>query len=124
VVEWNYDVDAGVYIRFQGGSLHRVRSGADEREVRAVNIVVLRVRSRVLDAIGRLGISALEPPIQPTNAPQAAVVFTGGRRTDGTWDWNVGGSPRLQLLRADGTPIALRPGTTWVEVVDFSAQNF
>ncbi|MBI4434875.1 DUF3048 domain-containing protein [Candidatus Uhrbacteria bacterium] len=124
VVEWDYDVDAGVYIRFQGGSLHRVRSGSDEREVRAANVVVLQVRSRVLDAIGRLEIPALEPSVQPTGTPQAAAVFTGGRRIDGTWNWNMGGQPRFQLLQPDGSPIALRPGTTWVEFVDFSIKNF
>lgn len=118
VVEWWYDADAGVYIRSQGGPIHRVRSGADEREVRAVNVVVLRIRSRVLDAIGRLEIPALEPPIQPMRAPRAAAVYTGGRRIDGTWDWNVGGSPRFQFLQPNGTPIALRPGTTWVEFTD------
>lgn len=131
VVEWTYDAQAGVYKRSQDGRSHPVRSGSEERAVTATNIVVLRVRSRVLDAIGRLEISALEPPakpsseaslyygVQPSSVPLAATVYSNGQRVDGTWDWNVGGSPRFQLLRADGTPITLQPGTTWVEIVDF-----
>lgn len=120
VVEWTYDAQAGVYKRSQGGRSHMVRSGGEERAVTVVNVVVLRVRSHVLDAIGRLEIPALEPPVQPSNAPLAATVYSGGQRVDGTWDWNVGGTPRFQLLRADSTPIALQPGTTWVEVVDWN----
>lgn len=131
VVEWTYDTQAGVYKRSQDGRSHLVRSGGEERAVTATNVVVLRVRSRVLDAIGRLEISTLEPPakprseaslyygVQPSSAQMAATVYSGGQRVDGTWNWNVGGAPRFQLLRADSTPIALQPGTTWVEVVDF-----
>lgn len=119
VIEWTYDAQAGVYKRSQDGRFHMVRSGSEERAVTATNVVVLRVRSHVLDAIGRLEISTLEPPVQPSSAQMAATVYSGGQRVDGTWDWNVGGSPRFQLLRADSTPIALQPGTTWVEVVDF-----
>lgn len=122
VVAWTYDAQAGVYKRSQDGRSHLVRSGSEERAVTATNVVVLRVRSRVLDAIGRLEISALEPPIQPTSAPKIATVFTGGRRIDGTWDWNVGGAPRFQLLQTDGTPITLQPGTTWVEFIDWDLE--
>lgn len=118
VVEWTYDAQAGVYKRSQDGRSHLVRSGGEERAVTATNVVVLRVRSRVLDAIGRLEISALESPVQPSSAQMAATVYSGGQRVDGTWDWNVGGAPRFQLLGADGTPIPLQPGTTWVEIVD------
>lgn len=119
VVEWMYDAQTDVYKRSQGSRPHVIRSGGEERAVIAKNIVVLRVRSRVLDAIGRLAIPTLESPVQPLSVPRAATAFSGGQRVDGTWDWNVGGSPRFQLLRADGTPMTLQPGTTWVEVVDF-----
>lgn len=130
VVEWKYDETLGVYIRKRGGAIVR---DADGSAVTAKNVVLLTVHSRVLDAIGRLAMSSLEPPIRatPEGSAQAAraVVFRDGKRIEGRWSWEAtpsnGGRFGLRQMRdtKSGEPafrtIPLALGTTWVEAVDF-----
>ncbi|MDO8599016.1 MAG: DUF3048 domain-containing protein, partial [bacterium] len=103
VVEWKYDEVTGVYSRRRGGAVLRDVDGAT---VTATNVVVLSVRSRVLDAIGRLAIPVLEPPIVAsfdgfTHAARATV-FRDGQRIDGGWSWEDAPS--------DGGRFGLRQG--------------
>jgi hypothetical protein len=132
-VEWTYDAQRGAYQRHQAGRDHRDANG---KVVEAENVVVLQVRSRVLDGVGRLAIPAFEPKgfVLGTEA-QHATVLTAGTRTDGKWWWlrrstplpPTSGSTPIGIsflpngADADaGIPLlTLRPGRTWVEVVDF-----
>lgn len=130
VVGWTYDEGAGVYIRTEGGVALRDRDGTP---VTATNVVVLTVRSRVLDDIGRLRIAAFEPPIASSfegliHAEDAAVL-RGGQRINGRWSWEDAPSDAglfgLRQMRDTESgepellPIPLAPGTTWVEVIDW-----
>jgi len=120
VVDWIYDDASGRYTRSEGGVTLRDAAAVP---VTAKNVVTLAVRSEVLDAIGRLRIPAIEPPIGPPVEPFTtadAVVFRGGQRIDGRWGWKDG-PPDAGVfgLRQKSLPIPLAPGTTWVELVDF-----
>lgn len=46
----------------------------------------------------------------------AAVVYTDGRKIEGIWTRNNPADPFS--LQANGPPILLAPGRTWVELVD------
>jgi hypothetical protein len=50
------------------------------------------------------------------NASGAAEVFRDGTEITGTWRRAALGSP-TQFVAEDGSPIALQPGQTWVELV-------
>lgn len=129
VVEWKYDEEAGVYSRRRGGAVVYDLHGT---AVTAKNVVVLSVRSRVLDPIGRLAIPVLEPPITASfegfMRAARATVFRGGQRIDGGWSWedapSDGGRFGLRQRRDMESgepafrPIPFAPGTTWVEVFD------
>lgn len=108
-VDWKWDGVRGRYMRFQSGSRHVDERG---RQVAAANVVVQFVNyvsSGVNDSAGN--------PI-----PEAALVgtgkvwvFTGGRVVSGTWTKT---SPEAitTYADADGKPIGLAPGQTWVEL--------
>ncbi|MDP3771574.1 MAG: DUF3048 domain-containing protein [bacterium] len=131
VVDWEYDETEGVYIRKEGGVALRDQDGTPSS---AKNVVVLTVQSEVLDAIGRLRIPVIEPPIESSpegfNAAEEAVVFRGGQRVNGRWSWedtpSDAGLFGLRQMRdmesgePEFLPIPLAPGTTWVEVVDWN----
>lgn len=117
-VTWAFDLAQRAYVRMHEGVPTRDVSGD---LVTAVNVVILHARSRVLDRVGRLGIPSLTPPIpRASTTPQDATVLTGDRRWDGTWQWSPADSAvgRFGLRDASGAPIALAPGTTWVEIVN------
>ncbi|MBI4449429.1 DUF3048 domain-containing protein [Candidatus Uhrbacteria bacterium] len=133
VVDWEYDESGGVYIRSAGGAPHRDRDGA---RITAKNVVVLTVKSDVLDEIGRLRIAALEPPIGASFEgfiqAEMAVVYRDGQRVSGRWSWEDAPSDAgllgLRQMRdtesgePEFVPIPLAPGTTWVEVVDWNVE--
>ena len=54
-------------------------------------------------------------PEAQTLGSGTAWVFTQGRMIEGRWDRAEPSQP-WQLTRADGTPIQLTPGVTWVEL--------
>jgi len=134
VVAWKYDSEIGVYIRRRGGAILR---DADGTAVAAANVVVLSVQSRVLDAVGRLSIPAIEPPLPSASGGSGSVaratVFRGGQRIDGQWGWEgdpsdggVFGLRQAQGAEGGGAAlqaIPLAPGTTWVEVVDWNVES-
>ncbi|MBI4433381.1 DUF3048 domain-containing protein [Candidatus Uhrbacteria bacterium] len=131
VVEWRFDATRGLYERSQGGRVHRDASG---KTITATNVIVLHARSRVLDAVGRLRIPALDPRGRAAGdgGDDAATVCVHGRCVDGHWTWHAAprtgsASPESRIQFWTGTksargdtPIAIRPGVTWVEVVDQS----
>ncbi|TFV74480.1 DUF3048 domain-containing protein [Blastococcus sp. CT_GayMR19] len=86
---------------------------ADGTRLRADNVVVLRVavvNTRFTDAAGN--------PVPETQMVGSgeALVASGGHTLAATWSKNSAGEP-VVLTGADGQPVQLTPGTTWVELV-------
>lgn len=101
---WKFDSSAGVYQRFEAGSMQKDQDGTP---VRANNVVVLITEGRVVDAIGRLKIR--------TTGTGKAYLYQDGERHEVTWERSAGGP--LRFRTPQGAPAMLNRGSTWVEVV-------
>jgi hypothetical protein len=106
---WMWD-PAGQWLRAERGT---PAVEADGTRLRAANVVVLRVdvvNTRFTDPAGN---SVPETVMVGTGQ---ALVATGGRVLPVNWTKNSPGEP-VTLTGADGLPVLLAPGTTWVELV-------
>lgn len=116
----------GVALRFGGaeisrftwdaasGSWHRSHNGAphvdtDGVQVAPANVVVLEIGYRFSSG------ATESSPHGVTTGEGRALVLTAGHVVEGRWVRPGPGDP-LQLLAADGSPIALTPGQTFVEL--------
>ncbi|MFH1098770.1 MAG: DUF3048 domain-containing protein [Candidatus Uhrbacteria bacterium] len=113
IVNWLYDNERRRFVRSQDGHEHR---DADGQPIVADSVVILHVQSRVLDEIGRLAIQAFDSTVTHESAPAEACVLD--QCIVGVWSFGNSEAGMLGLRRVDGTPISLRPGTTWIEVLD------
>ena len=104
-VTWRWDTGSSSYLRFQGGKPH---NDATLGQVSAANVVILEVDYRPSPADSR-------SPEAQTIGTGKVQVLTGGVMTSGTWTRD----DRLQpftLIDDSGSPIALTPGRSWVEL--------
>jgi hypothetical protein len=104
LTEWTYDEDTGMYARSQGGERTLDEDGSP---VLADNVVVHFTTVTLLDAVGRRKIA--------TVGKGDALIMTGGRAVEGAWSRDEGSL--TMYADADGKPITLFPGTTWIQVV-------
>jgi hypothetical protein len=106
-VEWNWDAASSAYVRSEYGDLHVDASGAP---ISAENVVVQFVDYRTSPADRR-------SPEAVTLGQGAVWVFAGGKMIPGTWERSDPGRPAA-LKDAQGQPIRLTPGRTWVELAE------
>jgi hypothetical protein len=107
---WTWVPSAGAWARFEGSTR---AVGSDGQQLRATNVVVLRV-----DVVNTGYRDPANNPVPETKllGSGQAVVATGGKTVLATWSKaSVGGV--LTLRGSDGAPIRLAPGSTWVELV-------
>jgi hypothetical protein len=95
-----------LFLRSQLGSPHELTEG----RASADSVVVMVMEYGTSSAGGG--------PEAQTLGTGAAVVYTDGRRIEGTWNRQSPTDPFS--LVANGQPILLSPGRTWVELVDAS----
>jgi hypothetical protein len=107
IAEHYWDEAVGGWVRVQDGTIHVDKDGV---EIAPENVLVLSVT---------YGRSAADP-----NSPDAVSVgeglgtlFTDGRAVIVTWSRPDGESP-FTLTDADGDPVGLTPGRTWVLLSD------
>ena len=103
-VRWDWDATQGLFLRSQLGSAHELTDG----RASADSVVVLVLEYGTSPAGGG--------PEADTLGSGAAVVYSDGRKIEGTWSRDDPTDPFT--LRAGGQPILLAPGRTWVELVD------
>jgi Protein of unknown function (DUF3048) N-terminal domain/Protein of unknown function (DUF3048) C-terminal domain len=103
-VGWRYDEATGDYLRTNDGKPHNDTSG----QVNAKNVVVLVVEYIPSPADAR------SPEAQTLGAGEV-LVYTGGTEQVGTWTREDRAEP-FKLTDANGNPIELTPGRTWVEL--------
>ncbi len=106
-VKWGWDPASGTYLRAEYGDQHMDASGAP---VTAHNVVVQLVDYRSSPADRR-------SPEAVTVGTGFAWVFSGGRVTPGTWSRPDPSRPAV-FSDAQGKPIVLTPGRTWVELAE------
>ncbi len=102
---WQYTSSTQQYTRYQMGQPH---TDDDGRTIVANTIIVQRVTTQVLDAVGRLGLE--------TVAKGEALVFRDGHMIRGTW-YKKSVSGKTRWLDEAGKEIPLKAGPIWVEVV-------
>jgi hypothetical protein len=107
---WTWAPAVGAWARSEGTTAAR---GADGRQLRATNVVVLRVD--VVNTGYRDPANNPVPETRLTGTGQA-VVATGGKTVLARWAKASVGAV-LTLTGSDGAPIRLAPGSTWVELV-------
>lgn len=105
-VEYKYDRENNVYLRFNAGQEHKDKS---EQQISAKNIIVQYVETSLLEpSTGRLTMKTI--------GEGKAVVFRDGQAVTGTWRKEERGA-RTKFYDEAGEKIKLNKGTTWVEVV-------
>lgn len=116
-VEYFWDKEIGVYRRSQNGTPH---VDADDLEVRPVNVVVAEVGSINTGMTDTAGSSVGE---QQFIGSGRGWVFTDGQVIEVTWT-----KPSLASVptwtTADGVPVPLTPGQTWVELAPAGATSY
>lgn len=106
VARFSWDKGRGAYLRTMGGAPH---VDADGVQVAPANVVVLEIQYRFSDGTRE------SSPHGVTAGEGRALVFTAGHLVEGRWVRPSADAP-LQLLAADGSPIALTPGQTFLEL--------
>ncbi len=105
-ITWTHDASTGLYARTSGGAPHGdALSGG---QVTTANVVIMTVTYRPSPADRR-------SPEAQTIGSGEVMVFTGGHMVQGTWTRPDRFSP-IVLAAADGEPILLTPGRTFVEL--------
>lgn len=110
-VGWRWVPAQHLWLRSVNGSVERT---AARHLVRAANVVIERVRTVSgrwpEDVNGALGVHSITVGSGPL------VVLSRGHAVSGTWSRSATTVP-AQLRAADGKPIRLAPGPTWVELL-------
>lgn len=106
ISRFTWDPDRGAWLRSQGGTPHVDTAG---EQLAPANVVVLEILYRFSDG------TTESSPHGVTTGEGRAVVLTAGHVVEGRWVRPAPGDP-LQLLAADGTPIWLTPGQTFLEL--------
>ena len=110
---WTWDAGTGTWLRSEGSTPAVVRSGV---RLAATNVVVLRVTLRDTGTKDPAGNPVPETVLTGSGD---ALVATGGKTVSATWTKGAK-TDVLKLSGADGLPVSLAPGTTWVEMVPTS----
>lgn len=101
-----WDAGRGAWLRSQGGAPHVDTAG---EQLAPANVVVLETQYRFSNG------TTESSPHGITTGEGRALVLTAGHVVEGRWVRPGPGDP-LQLLAADGTPISLTPGQTFLEL--------
>jgi hypothetical protein len=104
-VGWQYDAASNSYARTQDDKPHE---DAQAGPITSTNVVVLTVDYVPSPA------DANSPEAQTTGTGEVTV-YTGGKAVTGTWT-RADRTAVFTLTAADGSPIELTPGNTWVEL--------
>lgn len=106
ISRFTWDPGTETWLRSQAGTPHVDAAG---RQVAPRNVVVLEI------TYSFSGPLSLSRPHGVTTGEGRALVFTAGHLIEGRWV-RPGPADPLQLLAADGTPIHLTPGQTFLEL--------
>jgi hypothetical protein len=109
---WEWDGEQ--YLRFQGSEPHMwVNEDGESGQVAFDTVVVFKVREFITPSPGGVGTSL---PTADSVGSGEALVFSGGRVIEGTWEREDATDP-FTLLDGDGGEIVLAPGRLWMALV-------
>jgi len=106
-VEWKYNKENNVYLRYNGGVEHK--DALTDKQIEAKNIIVQYAATELMDEnTGRLDII--------TQGEGKAIMFMDGAYIEGTWKKTNRGD-RTKFYDGDDKEISFNPGATWIEIV-------
>lgn len=108
---WSWDGDSDTWLRSEG-SADAVTDEGDR--LSAVNVVVLEVKA--YDSGFNAQGGAMVPNLRLEGEEGKALVLQGGKSIEATWTKGKVDEP-ITLVDADGEPVLLAPGNTWVEMM-------
>lgn len=109
LASWAPNTDQTLWLRTQDKKPHL--DAADSSQIKAVNVVVMQVdvdRSYLDRKYGNV-------PKDIVIGTGKAYIFTAGKMLEATWT-KPSQTTSISLALADGTPVTLAPGNTWVEL--------
>ncbi|HEU4947945.1 MAG TPA: DUF3048 domain-containing protein [Kribbella sp.] len=106
---WTYDQGSGRWLRAEQWSVHRLEEGG---QVAADNVIVLRAKRDTSFAEAKASMTLLDV----VDTSGSLVLFSGDKVVTGRWAKGDVNDP-FSFTTADGRPLLLTPGTTWVECV-------
>jgi hypothetical protein len=113
-VTWKWNGTTNTFQRFYNGTTPDML--ADGAQNQTPNVIVQYVQISYGPWLENdLGGLEVQADLYP-NASGTAIVYRGGKSYPATWHRGDLGSP-TQFVNAFGVPIALVPGTTWIELV-------
>lgn len=104
---YKFDEQTGLYKKSVNGEIYTDKETG--KQITTRNILVQKVKSRVLDAKGRLKINM--------TAGGSAMLFTNGVAVEGSWTRENLDSPTV-FTDKEGKEFKLNVGVTWIQVVD------
>ena len=126
-VKWTYDPASAAYLRFQDkadgtGNFYPVSDRLTGKQLAFNNVIVLYARHTVLNRAGTL----IDIDLLYTSGK--AYLFRDGQvypikwtTANGDYEKMTGRLRPIRFLDEKGQPMLLKPGNTWVEIVDLSA---
>ncbi|MEP7763517.1 DUF3048 domain-containing protein [Sanguibacter sp. 25GB23B1] len=114
---WTWDGASGSFLRSEAGT---PAVSADGVRLAATNVVVMSMSMYNTGTVDPAGSPVPETEVVGTGP---ALVATGGMSVAATWSKASPADPFV-LTAADGTPVTLAPGGTWVELVPTTSGSF
>ncbi|PFG34131.1 DUF3048 domain-containing protein [Sanguibacter antarcticus] len=114
---WTWDAASGTFQRAEAGTAAVSSTGA---RFSAKNVVVMNVAMYDTGTVDPAGSPVPESEVIGSGT---ALVASGGRSVEATWSKTDASSPFV-LTAADGSPVTLAPGQTWVELVPNTTGSF
>ena len=108
---WTWSAAAQRWLLSYGGAPANLDSGT---QIGATNVVIMHVTTTTGPWLEN-DVGGYEVEVDPTSGGQLQVLRNGVEIT-GTWSRSSVSSP-TELLDASGQPLALQPGSTWVDMV-------
>ncbi len=106
---WTPNSEQTAWLRTQDKKVHT--DAADGSQLKAVNVVVMQVDVDRSYADRKYG----NVPKDVVIGTGTAYIFTAGKMLQATWT-KPSREASISLALADGTPVTLAPGNTWVEL--------
>ncbi len=105
--QWKYNATTRLYARSINGKAHK--DAVTGKQLTARNVVVMWAKISLYPGLHKNVVQ-----IGLTGSGRVSV-FIGGQRIDGTWKAGTDAPPTFKS--ADGKPIKLAPGNTWIQVM-------
>lgn len=126
-VMWEYDAEAGAYLRSQdhadgSGEFSPATDRLTGEQLAFENVIVLEAQHEVLNSAGTM------IDVDLFYKTGNAYLFRDGQvypilwsTVNGEYEKSTGHLRPIRFTDLDGSPIPLKPGSTWVEMMDVSA---